>query len=109
VPAFACEAPGSGVVVFSVSITFVFMVFLLGRVAVVTSITQLWRKTQVTSAMGLAEDQSDIHRIRAIGGTCSFLIGLTITTLDSSKAPKALHPAFVFETPVFRAAVALRD
>jgi hypothetical protein len=45
-----CEAPGSGMFVFSVSIVFVFIMLLLDRAAVVTIDRSGWEKHQGKSA-----------------------------------------------------------
>jgi hypothetical protein len=70
---FACRAPGSGVVAFSVSIMFVLIVFLLDRVAVVTLIALVMKNIKA-----ILQDSSRAGNtpssIRGIGGCGSFFM-----------------------------------
>jgi hypothetical protein len=68
-----CGAPGSGVVVFSVSIVFVFIVFLLDRAAVVTIHHSEWEKHRGNSStIRLRPRQADI-RSGELAGCVPFL------------------------------------
>ena len=78
---FACRAPGSGVVAFSVSIVFVLIVFLLDRVAVVTLIALVMKNIKA-----ILQDSSRAGNtpssIRGIGGCGAFFFYPT-KTLES--------------------------